>query len=62
MLKIMEDNEVELSLHLKKEKMVEQLAEESRRKIEDTLLEKDRLLVKEQQYQTKIMKLEEENR
>jgi len=29
MLKIMEDNEVELSLHQKKEKMVDQLAEES---------------------------------
>lgn len=61
MLKIMENNEGEISLHRKKEKMVDMLASDSWRKIEETTLEKDRLMVKEQQYQSKIIKLEEEN-
>ena len=61
MLRIMENNEGEISLHRKKEKMIDILAADSRRKIEEATLEKDRLMVKEQQYQSKIMKLEEEN-
>lgn len=50
MLRIMENNEGELSLHWKKEKMVDMLASDSWRKIEEATLEKDWLLVKEQQY------------
>jgi len=48
MLRIMENNEGELSLHWKKEKMIDMLAADSRRKIEETMLEKDWLIVKEQ--------------
>ena len=47
MLQIMEDNEVRINTHEKKEKLIAQLSEESRRRIEEALLEKDRLHVKE---------------
>lgn len=47
MLWIMENNEGEISLHWKKEKMIDLLATDSWRKIEETTLEKDWLMVKE---------------
>jgi len=47
MLKIMENNEGEISLHRKKEKMIELLASDSWRKIEEANLEKDWVMVKE---------------
>jgi len=37
----MEDNEVRITTHEKKEKLIAQLSDESRRRIEEALLEKD---------------------
>lgn len=62
MLKIMEDYETESDIHKKKAKQIEVLTEDCKKKIEEAQFEKDRFNLKEQQYISKISKLEEENR
>ena len=62
MIKIMEGYELDLENYKKKAKHIEVLSEEYREKLENVKLEKDRLNLNEQNYISKIHKLEEENR
>jgi len=62
MLAVMEGNENEISIYQKKEKLVQQLSEDARKKQEEAALEKDRVLLKEKQYLSQIQKLQDETR
>ena len=62
MLKIMEDYETEIEMYKKKTKQVDILSEDYKKRSEEIQLEKDRFNLKEQQYISKISKLEEDNR
>ena len=62
MIQIMEQYETEIESYKKRSKQVEVLTDECKKKIEEAQLEKDRFNLKEQQYISKINKLEEENR
>lgn len=48
MLQIMEDNEAQIASYQKKQREVETLINESKLKIEEAAIEKDRVLLKEQ--------------
>lgn len=62
MLKIMEDYETEIELHKKKSKQLDVLAEDYKKRTEEAQMEKDWYSLKEQQFLSKISKLEEDNR
>jgi chromosome segregation ATPase len=61
-IQIMEQYENEIESYKKRSKQIEVLKEECKKKIEEAQFQKDRLDLKEQQYTSKINKLEEENR
>ena len=62
MLNIMEENEKEISGYTKRQELIDQMGDTYRKKIEDTQLEADRVQLKEQQMQNKVIRLEEECR
>jgi chromosome segregation ATPase len=59
MLKIMEDYEQKIANYQQKEESVHVLVRESKQKVEETLLERDRVNLKEQQYVKTIERLQE---
>ena len=58
-MSLLEDQEQRISLYEEKEKSIHLLATESKKRIEDANLERDRVLLKEQQYLTRVSRLEE---
>jgi chromosome segregation ATPase len=58
-LKVMEDYEQKIVNYQQKEESVNALIRESKQKVEEAYLERDRVLLKEQQYQKNIEKLQE---
>ena len=60
LVSLLEDQEQKISLYEEKEKQVYALASESKKRIEDSNLERDRVLLKEHQYLTRISRLEEQ--
>jgi hypothetical protein len=56
---LLEDQEQRIALYEEKEKSIFQLASESKKRIEDANLERDRVLLKEQQYLTRVTRLED---
>lgn len=59
MLKIMEDYEQKIANYQQKEESVSNLVRESKQKVEEAMLERDRISLKEQQYLKTIEKLQE---
>lgn len=59
LVSLLEDQEQRISLYEEKEKSVFALANESKKRIQDANLERDRVLLKEQQYLSKITRLED---
>ena len=62
MLKIMEENENKLSLLEEKEVYVRNLEIDAKRQVEEALLKKDQVLLKEKQYQMHISRLEQDKK
>ena len=60
MVSLLEDQEQRIALYEEKEKSIFQLASESKKRIEDANLERDRVLLKEQQYLTRVTRLEDQ--
>ena len=60
LVSLLEDQEQRIALYEEKEKSIQQLASESKKRIEDANLERDRVLLKEQQYLTRVQRLEEQ--
>lgn len=60
LVSLLEDQEQRIALYEEKEKAIQQLANESKKRIEDANLERDRVLLKEQQYLTRVTRLEEQ--
>ena len=60
LVSLLEDQEQRIALYEEKEKAIHQLANESKKRIEDANLERDRVLLKEQQYLTRVTRLEEQ--
>ena len=60
MVSLLEDQEQKIALYEEKEKSIYALANESKKRIEDANLERDRVLLKEQQYLTKVGRLEDQ--
>jgi hypothetical protein len=60
LVSLLEDQEQKISLYEEKEKQVYALANDSKKRIEEINLERDRVLLKEQQYLTRISRLEEQ--
>ena len=60
LVSLLEDQEQRIALYEEKEKSIQQLAIESKKRIEDANLERDRVLLKEQQYLTRVSRLEEQ--
>lgn len=60
LVSLLEDQEQRIGLYEEKEKAVNQLASESKARIEEANLERDRVLLKEQQYLTRVSRLEEQ--
>lgn len=58
-MSLLEDQEQRISLYEEKEKSIHALATDSKKRIEDANLERDRVLLKEQQYLGKIARLED---
>lgn len=58
-MSLLEDQEQKIALYEEKEKSIYALANESKKRIEDANLERDRVLLKEQQYLTKVARLED---
>lgn len=59
LVSLLEDQEQRISLYEEKEKSIHALANDSKKRIEDANLERDRVLLKEQQYLAKIARLED---
>ena len=59
LVSLLEDQEQKIALYEEKEKSIYALANESKKRIEDANLERDRVLLKEQQYLTKVARLED---
>jgi len=59
LVSLLEDQEQKIALYEEKEKQIYALAHESKKRIEDANLDRDRVLLKEQQYLTRIGRLEE---
>lgn len=59
LVSLLEDQETRISLYEEKEKSIYALATDSKKRIEDANLERDRVLLKEQQYLSKIARLED---
>lgn len=59
LVSLLEDQEQRISLYEEKEKSIYALANDSKKRIEDANLERDRVLLKEQQYLGKIARLED---
>lgn len=60
LVSLLEEQEQKISLYEEKEKQVYALASDSKKRIEDSNLERDRVLLKEQQYLSRISRLEEQ--
>ena len=60
LVSLLEDQEQRIALYEEKEKSIFQLANESKKRIEDANLERDRVLLKEQQYLTRVTRLEDQ--
>jgi len=60
LVSLLEDQEQKIALYEEKEKSIYALANESKKRIEDANLERDRVLLKEQQYLTKVGRLEDQ--
>ena len=60
LVSLLEDQEQKIALYEEKEKSIYALANESKKRIEDANLERDRVLLKEQQYLTKVARLEDQ--
>lgn len=56
---LLEDQEQKLSLYEEKEKQIQALAIESKKRIEDANLDRDRVLLKEQQHLARVARLED---
>jgi hypothetical protein len=59
LVSLLEDQEQRIALYEEKEKSIHALANDSKKRIEDANLERDRVLLKEQQYLSKIARLED---
>jgi len=59
LVSMLEDQEQRITLYEEKEKSIYALANESKKRIEDANLERDRVLLKEQQYLSKITRMED---
>jgi chromosome segregation ATPase len=59
LVSLLEDQEQKIALYEQKEKAVQQLAAESKKRIEESNAERDKVLLKEQQYLRQIARLEE---
>jgi hypothetical protein len=59
LVSMLEDQEQRIALYEEKEKSIYALANESKKRIEDANLERDRVLLKEQQYLSKITRMED---
>jgi regulator of replication initiation timing len=59
LVSLLEDQEQRISLYEEKEKSIHALANDSKKRIEDANLERDRVLLKEQQYLAKIARIED---
>lgn len=59
LVSLLEDQEQRIALYEEKEKSIYALANDSKKRIEDANLERDRVLLKEQQYLSKIARLED---
>ena len=57
-MSLLEDQEQKISIYEEKEKQVSSLALESKKRIEDANLERDRVMLKEQQHLSRISNLE----
>ena len=60
LVSLLEEQEQKIALYEEKEKQVYALASDSKKRIEDSNLERDRVLLKEQQYLARIARLEEQ--
>lgn len=56
---LLEDQEQKISLYEEKEKQIQALATESKKRIEDANLDRDRVLLKEQQHLARVARLED---
>ena len=59
MVQLLEDQEQKIALYEQKERAVQVLAQESKKKIEEANQERDKVLLKETQYLRQIQRLEE---
>jgi hypothetical protein len=59
LISLLEDQEKRMSLYEQREKSIQTLATESKRRIEEANLERDRIQLKEAQYLRQIERLED---
>ena len=60
LVSLLEEQEQRVSLYEEKEKSIYALASESKKRIEEANLERDRVLLKEKQYLGRVSRLEEQ--